>query len=629
MAIRIGDSIIRNIQEQVQKNKSDIAAWKNVQATLDNFGIKVLGTVDSEADIPEATYTYGDAWLVGEETPYDLYIFTRDDGDGEFVNIGPLAIEGPQGPAGTIEIGTVSTGEAGTDVIIENIGTSTNAILNITIPKGDKGNTGATGAQGVRGEQGETGPQGLQGLQGIQGPQGDPGESFMIIGSITNVSQLPDPTETPRNYAYILKDGDPDTPDDIYYISGTPGNEVWSYSTFAASGTTVSVSGNPVSTWNADTKLDKNTTNNLLDQVYVKYQDGVQGMIEYNESAVASAIVKRTDTAQIKVPTTPVVNADAASKFYVDKNKITAEVVEFNQLVQNGDFKSTDGWSQSVLSIDTFSVSNNQGVLTSLSGYIGRVKRSITIPATHRVFMRAYFTSDVALPEAFTLRDSSNNYITGIAGTNLVANTKTEISAVVTPTTAVANIEIGCNSASTQVGTTGNKLKFENVIVVDLSAMGLELLTLEQCQALFNADYYPYTSGTKMQYIKDGNGPLVLVDLPMEYALQYSTAETKVGTWINGKPIYRKVMTSATSNNMDLYLNHHLYGIADNIWINNSASHILRSASPNESLCVNYFASTTDYARCWVNLNEVRFKSPSNIGTGTLYVVLEYTKSAD
>ena len=270
MAIQIGKEVLRNIQEQVAKNKADIAAWQSVQSTLDNFGIKVLGTVESEADIPEQTYVYGDAWLVGEEAPYDLYIWTRDDGTGEFVNIGPLVIQGPQGNAGTITIGTVSTGEAGTDVIIENVGTAQNAILNITIPRGNKGNTGNVGATGPQGPQGIQGIQGPQGIQGIQGPQGDPGESFMIMGTISSTSQLPDPSETPRNNAYVLDDGDPTTPNKLYYITGAVGSEVWSYSSLAAAGTTVSVDGNPVTTWNANTKQNALTTTSVNDGTIVK-----------------------------------------------------------------------------------------------------------------------------------------------------------------------------------------------------------------------------------------------------------------------------------------------------------------------------------------------------------------------
>ena len=256
MAITIDGKIFRNIQEQVEKNKQDIAAWSNIQFTLNNFGITVLGRVDAETDIPEATYEYGDAYLVGEEDPYDIYIFTRDGGDGEFINMGPLTVVGPQGPtgdtgaAGTITVGTVTTGAAGSSVIITNTGTASDAILNFTIPKGD------TGAQGSQGEQGIQGPQGATGATGAQGPQGDPGESFMIIGTITNTSQLPDPSTTPRNYAYVLDDSDPSTPNKLYYITGTVGSEHWSYSSLAAAGTTVSVGGNPVSTWSADTKLD-------------------------------------------------------------------------------------------------------------------------------------------------------------------------------------------------------------------------------------------------------------------------------------------------------------------------------------------------------------------------------------
>ena len=250
MSIKIGDVVLRNIQEQVEKNKNDIAAWK----TLDAFGIKVLGIVASDADIPEGTYEYGDAYLVGTEEPYDIYVYTR--GTNTFVDIGPLTIVGPQGPqgeqgpAGSITIGTVSTGDAGSLAAVQNVGTAQDAILNFIIPRG---NTGATGSQGIQGKTGLTGP---AGPAGPAGPQGDPGQSFMIIGTITNTNQLPDPTTTQRNWAYVYSDGDPMTSDRLYYIIGEVGEETWTYSSLAAAGTTVSVGGNPVSLWNADSKLD-------------------------------------------------------------------------------------------------------------------------------------------------------------------------------------------------------------------------------------------------------------------------------------------------------------------------------------------------------------------------------------
>ena len=74
--------------------------------------------------------------------------------------VGPAGPQGPAGPAGkdgeaaTITVGSTTTGAAGTNAVVQNVGTSNAAILNFTIPRGD---TGATGSQGPQGEQGEAG----------------------------------------------------------------------------------------------------------------------------------------------------------------------------------------------------------------------------------------------------------------------------------------------------------------------------------------------------------------------------------------------------------------------------------------------------------------------------------------
>jgi hypothetical protein len=134
------------------------------------------------------------------------------------VEIKPLEVQatvsggfGPQGPAATITVGTVTTGAPGSSASVVNAGTASAAVLNFTIPagaqgiqgpqgpqgiKGDAGatgSTGATGPQGTKGDTGDTGPQGPagaagatgatgatgptgpQGATGPQGPQGDPG----------------------------------------------------------------------------------------------------------------------------------------------------------------------------------------------------------------------------------------------------------------------------------------------------------------------------------------------------------------------------------------------------------------------------------------------------------------------
>lgn len=114
-----------------------------------------------------------------------------DKGDtGEQGPVGPQGERGPQGEQGlkgdkgnaaTITVGTTTTGLPGTQASVTNSGTSSDAVLDFTIPqgiKGDKGDTGETGPQGPRGEKGEQGPQGEQGEQGVQGeigPQGPQG----------------------------------------------------------------------------------------------------------------------------------------------------------------------------------------------------------------------------------------------------------------------------------------------------------------------------------------------------------------------------------------------------------------------------------------------------------------------
>ena len=79
---------------------------------------------------------------------------------------------GPQGPAGqaaTIQIGSVTSGDA---PAVTNSGTETEAVLDFVLqqgpqgPQGPKGDTGEQGPAGAKGDPGEQGPQGPQGPAG-------------------------------------------------------------------------------------------------------------------------------------------------------------------------------------------------------------------------------------------------------------------------------------------------------------------------------------------------------------------------------------------------------------------------------------------------------------------------------
>ena len=104
-----------------------------------------------------------------------------DKGDvGPQGDTGPKGDKGDAGEAATIKVGNVTTGEAGSEAVITNVGTENAAVFDFVIPKGDKGETGQrgqTGPQGERGPQGEQGPQGDTGPQGPQGQQGEAGKT--------------------------------------------------------------------------------------------------------------------------------------------------------------------------------------------------------------------------------------------------------------------------------------------------------------------------------------------------------------------------------------------------------------------------------------------------------------------
>ena len=149
--IIVNNKELRNIQEQVEKNKNDIEHIVKSGGVLDEFGIKVVGEVSTIEELPTVAaykeahvdWEYGDAYAVGTAAPYTLMILTRANDtiiEDHWFNIGNFPEPGPQGEQG------------------------------IPGPKGE------TGAQGSRGERGAMGPQGPQGPQGAQGPRGLKGD---------------------------------------------------------------------------------------------------------------------------------------------------------------------------------------------------------------------------------------------------------------------------------------------------------------------------------------------------------------------------------------------------------------------------------------------------------------------
>ena len=64
---------------------------------------------------------------------------------------------GEKGDAATVDVGTTTTGVAGSNANVVNVGTTSAAVLDFTIPRGDKGEKGDKGIQGPQGVAGEDG----------------------------------------------------------------------------------------------------------------------------------------------------------------------------------------------------------------------------------------------------------------------------------------------------------------------------------------------------------------------------------------------------------------------------------------------------------------------------------------
>ena len=70
---------------------------------------------------------------------------------------GDTGATGATGSAGTVTIGTTTTGSAGGNASVSNSGTSSDAVLSFTLPKGASGTAGVQGSIGLTGAVGATG----------------------------------------------------------------------------------------------------------------------------------------------------------------------------------------------------------------------------------------------------------------------------------------------------------------------------------------------------------------------------------------------------------------------------------------------------------------------------------------
>lgn len=110
----------------------------------------------------------------------------------------------------------------------------------------------------------------------------------------------------------------------------------------------------------------------------------------------------------------------------------------------------------------------------------------------------------------------------------------------------------------------------------------------------------------------------------------YSTNEVKTNkVWIDGKPIYRKVITGTKSSGWtDISLSNINY---DTIYINGAETYFIYINSSTKFSKNTFYFSPTDFLVAQIQTDNKKI----NIGAGTdlsninYYIVLEYTKTTD
>lgn len=111
------------------------------------------------------------------------------------VSVGP---QGPEGKAASIRVGSVLTGEPGSQAAVSNSGTENNAILDFVLPRGQIGPTGPSGADGRDGKDGVPGAAATIRVGAVT--TGEPGTQAQVV----NVG-----TENDAVLQFIIPQGQP------------------------------------------------------------------------------------------------------------------------------------------------------------------------------------------------------------------------------------------------------------------------------------------------------------------------------------------------------------------------------------------------------------------------------------
>lgn len=205
----------------------------------------------------------------------------------------------------------------------------------------------------------------------------------------------------------------------------------------------------------------------------------------------------------LSIPTAAPSNPDSSKAYlWVDTEGVYAvrPVYAFNQILQNGNFESTSGWSIPY-SGPTRTVANNILTLTvgTSNNYRPQVYHNFAaITSGHKLYytytIRITTSSPASQRNAFLYSSSGSTYIpTTYSDDSEYASWK-RVSGIITTTRAFTRIYVGRMAGSSAPLNTGDTVEIKNVWITDLTEMygeGNEP-TVAEFEAFYPGDYYDY-----------------------------------------------------------------------------------------------------------------------------------------
>lgn len=122
---------------QIKKTYASVSAMNAGYAT-DGLPVGSFVMISSNVEDPDNAKLY-----VKSETAYS-FVTDFSGAQGVKGETGDKGDKGDAGTAATVQVGTVMTGAAGSQASVTNVGNANAAVLNFSIPKGDKGDDGKT-----------------------------------------------------------------------------------------------------------------------------------------------------------------------------------------------------------------------------------------------------------------------------------------------------------------------------------------------------------------------------------------------------------------------------------------------------------------------------------------------------